>query len=48
MSSFESNDETKDGKVGLYERVHKLKKANPKLKTLLAIGRYHFFVIYTI
>lgn len=40
LSSFESNDETKDGKVGLYERILKLKKANPSLKTLLAIGKY--------
>lgn len=39
LSSFESNDENKDGKVGLYERIHKLKKANPSLKTLLAIGK---------
>lgn len=38
LSTFESNDETKDGKTGLYERINKLKKANPKLKTLLAIG----------
>lgn len=38
LSSFESNDETKDGKTGLYERVQNLKKANPNLKTLLAIG----------
>lgn len=42
MSSFESNDETKDGKVGLYERIENLKKANPKLKTLLAIGKFLF------
>lgn len=40
LSSFESNDETKDGKVGLYERIQKLKKANPNLKTLLAIGMF--------
>lgn len=46
LSSFESNDETKDGKVGLYERIHKLKKANPKLKTLLAIGKYAFSFVY--
>jgi GH18 family chitinase len=39
LSSFESNDETKDGKVGLYERIMTLKKANPKLKILLAIGK---------
>ncbi|XP_044253062.1 probable chitinase 10 [Tribolium madens] len=42
LSSFESNDETKDGKVGLYERIQKLKKANPNLKTLLAIGGWSF------
>ncbi|XP_025832277.1 probable chitinase 10 [Agrilus planipennis] len=42
LSSFESNDETKDGKVGLYERIQNLKKANPKLKTLLAIGGWSF------
>lgn len=32
LSSFESNDETKDGKVGLYQRIVGLKKANPSLK----------------
>jgi chitinase len=32
LSSFESNDETKDGKVGLYDRIMKLKKSNPSLK----------------
>ncbi|CAH1391338.1 unnamed protein product [Nezara viridula] len=42
LSSFESNDETKDGKIGLYERIRNLKKANPKLKTLLAIGGWSF------
>lgn len=42
LSSFESNDETKDGKVGLYERIMALKKANPKLKILLAIGKLIF------
>jgi GH18 family chitinase len=40
LSSFESNDETKDGKVGLYERIMALKKASPKLKVLLAIGKF--------
>ncbi|CAG9812647.1 unnamed protein product, partial [Phaedon cochleariae] len=42
LSSFESNDETKDGKPGLYERIQKLKKGNPSLKTLLAIGGWSF------
>ncbi|KAK3917613.1 putative chitinase 10, partial [Frankliniella fusca] len=42
LSSFESNDETKDGKLGLYERIMALKKANPKLKVLLAIGGWSF------
>lgn len=32
LSSFESNDETKDGKVGLYTRILALKKTNPDLK----------------
>nr|XP_018905689.1 PREDICTED: probable chitinase 3 [Bemisia tabaci]XP_018905690.1 PREDICTED: probable chitinase 3 [Bemisia tabaci] len=42
LSSFESNDETRDGKIGLYDRIKNLKKANPKLKTLLAIGGWSF------
>ncbi|XP_065157272.1 probable chitinase 10 isoform X2 [Atheta coriaria] len=42
LSSFESNDEAKDGKTGLYDRINKLKKANPSLKTLLAIGGWSF------
>ncbi|KAI4456666.1 chitinase [Holotrichia oblita] len=37
LSAYESNDETKDGKIGLYDRIANLKKANPKLKTLLAV-----------
>lgn len=50
LSSFESNDETKDGKTGLYDRIQNLKKANPNLKTLLAIGKMkarNFFVNVT-
>lgn len=42
LSSFESNDETKDGKIGLYSRIIGLKKANPNLKILLAIGGWSF------
>jgi chitinase len=34
LSSFESNDETKDGKIGLYARILGLKKANPELKVM--------------
>lgn len=44
LSSFESNDETKDGKTGLYDRINNLKKANPKLKVLLAIGMYQYAI----
>jgi len=39
LSSFETQDETKDGKPGFYQRINNLKKLNPKLKTLLAIGK---------
>ncbi|XP_065558234.1 probable chitinase 10 isoform X2 [Artemia franciscana] len=42
ISSLEANDESKDGKVGLYEKMNLLKKANPKLKVLLAIGGWSF------
>jgi len=38
ISSLEANDETVDGKTGLYERTMALKKVNPDLKVLLAIG----------
>lgn len=49
LSSFESNDESKDGKVGLYDKINNLKKVNPKLKTLLAIGKlkFEFKLFYT-
>lgn len=39
---FEHNDESEDGKPGLYERVNALKKANSRLKVLLAIGGWTF------
>ena len=39
LSSLEANDETKDGKTGLYERMMDLKKTNPSLKILLAVGK---------
>ncbi|XP_004524466.1 probable chitinase 10 isoform X2 [Ceratitis capitata] len=42
LTSYESNDETKDGVPGLYERIMTLKKANPKLKILLALGGWSF------
>ena len=40
LSAFDATDETKDGKIGLYERIVKLKDKNPKLQVLLAIGEY--------
>lgn len=40
LSSFEANDESKDGKTGFYEQINGLKKQNPKLKVLLALGEW--------
>lgn len=34
LSSYETNDETKDTVPGLYERIMILKKTNPKLKVI--------------
>ena len=42
LASFEENDETGGGKVGLYDRVTGLKGKNPNLKVLLAIGGWSF------
>lgn len=42
LSSLEANDESVDGKVGLYERMMALKKTNPDLKVLLAVGGWSF------
>uniref|UniRef100_A0A0K8WKW5 Putative chitinase 3 n=1 Tax=Bactrocera latifrons TaxID=174628 RepID=A0A0K8WKW5_BACLA len=42
LSSYESNDETKDTVPGLYDRMMTLKKVNPKLKILLALGGWSF------
>ena len=42
LASFEENDETGSGKVGLYDRVTGLKGKNPDLKVLLAIGGWSF------
>ncbi|KAB7499949.1 putative chitinase 3, partial [Armadillidium nasatum] len=42
LSSFEENDESKDGKVGFYEQITNLKKKNPKLKVLIALGGWTF------
>lgn len=44
LSSFDATDETKAGKKGLYERVTDLKKQNPNLKVLLAIGEFRELV----
>jgi len=46
LSSYESNDETKDNVPGLYERMMGLKKANPKLKVgYIVILEYYDFLI---
>jgi len=42
LSSFEANDVSGDGKLGLYQRVVGLKAKNPKLKVMLAIGGWSF------
>ena len=42
LSSLEANDESVDGKVGLYERMMALKSVNPELKVLLALGGWTF------
>ncbi|XP_036337628.1 probable chitinase 10 [Rhagoletis pomonella] len=42
LTSYESNDETKDNVPGLYDRMMALKKVNPKLKILLALGGWSF------
>lgn len=42
LSSLEANDESVDGKVGLYERIMSLKKSNSDLKVLLAVGKSSF------
>jgi hypothetical protein len=39
LSSFDSTDETKNGKKGLYDRITELKLQNPALKVLLAVGK---------
>lgn len=46
LSSLEANDESVDGKVGLYERTMALKKVNPDLKVLLAIGQLNNSILY--
>ena len=42
LSSFEANDVSGDGKLGLYQRVVGLKAKNPNLKVMLAIGGWSF------
>lgn len=42
LSAFDASDDTKNGKKGLYERVIDLKKKNPSLKVLLAVGGWSF------
>lgn len=42
LTSFDSTDETLNNKKGTYERVVELKKKNPNLKVLLAVGGWSF------
>lgn len=42
VSAFDSTDDNKAGKKGLFQRVTELKHQNPKLKVLLAIGGWSF------
>lgn len=42
LSAFDSTDDNKAGKTGLYQRVIQLKQLNPKLKVLLAVGGWSF------
>ena len=42
LATFEENDDSVGGKVGLYDRVVNLKSKNPNLKVLLAIGGWSF------
>lgn len=42
LAPFDSSDESKDGKKGLYERVTSLKLQNPNLKVLIAVGGWSF------
>ncbi|XP_013402309.1 chitotriosidase-1 [Lingula anatina] len=41
LAAFEWNDESTDWSVGLYERFNNLKKQNPNLKTLIAVGGWN-------
>ncbi|CAF0850254.1 unnamed protein product [Brachionus calyciflorus] len=42
ISAFEWNDESTSNSKGLYERTTDLKKLNPNLKVLLAVGGWNF------
>ncbi|UXI16054.1 hypothetical protein NH340_JMT01997 [Sarcoptes scabiei] len=42
LTSFDSTDETINNKKGTYERVVDIKKKNPNLKVLLAVGGWSF------
>lgn len=42
LAPFDTADDSKDGKKGLYERVTSLKLINPNLKVLLAVGGWSF------
>ena len=38
LAAFEWNDEDTDWSIGMYHRAMDLKKKNPKLKIMLAVG----------
>ncbi|KAG1661587.1 putative chitinase 10 [Nymphon striatum] len=42
LAAFDSADDGREGKVGTFKKVLKLKEKNPKLKILLAIGKFPY------
>jgi len=42
LDAFEWNDKSSEWSKGMYERTVDLKKANPSLKVMLAVGGWNF------